>query len=51
MTMTIGTELEAVPRETPALPLTLPEGAPTTTPADTDLLADASITTSVDLIG
>ena len=32
MTVTIGTELEAVPWETPALPLTLPEGAPTTLP-------------------
>ena len=28
--MTTGTELETVPRETPALPLTLPEGTATT---------------------
>ena len=40
MTITIGTELEPVPRETTPLILTLPEGAPTT-PAGTDLLADA----------
>ena len=40
MTVTIETELEAVPWETPALPLTFPEGAPTT-PAGTDLLTDA----------
>ena len=38
--MTTGTETDTVPRETPALPLTLPEGAPTTS-VGTDLLADA----------
>ena len=40
MTVTIETELEALPWETPALLLTFPEGAPTT-PAGTDLLTDA----------
>ena len=38
--MTTGTELETVSRETPPLPLALPEGAPTT-PAGVDVLADA----------
>ena len=38
--MTTGTELETVSRETPALPLTLPDGAPAT-PAGVDFLADA----------
>ena len=39
-TMTTGTEVETVPRETSALLLTPPEGTPTT-PADVDVLADA----------
>ncbi len=39
-TMTTGTEVETVPRETSALLLTPPEGTPTT-PADVDFLADA----------
>ena len=39
-TMTTGTEVETVPRETSALLLTPPEGT-TTTPADVDVLADA----------
>ena len=38
--VTPGTEMETVPRETPALLLTPPEGAPTS-PADVDVLADA----------
>ena len=39
-TMTTGTEVETVPRETSALLLTPPEGTPTT-PADVDVLGDA----------
>ena len=39
-TMTPGFEMETVPRGTPALLPTPPEGAPTT-PADVDVLADA----------
>ena len=39
-TMTPGAEMETVPRGTPALLPTPPEGAPTT-PADVDVLADA----------
>ena len=39
-TMTTGTEVETVPRETSALLLTPPEGTPTS-PADADILADA----------
>ena len=41
--MTTGTEaahVQTVSRETPALPLTLPDGAPAT-PAGVDVLADA----------
>ena len=39
-TMTTGTEVETIPKETSALLLTPPEGTPTT-PADVEVLADA----------
>ena len=39
--MTTDAEMETVPKGTPALILELSEGAPTTPPAEVDVLADA----------
>ena len=39
--MTTGTEVETIPREMPEFILELSEGAPTTPPAEVDVLADA----------